>query len=62
MDINATLYWAPVVPNGAVNVQGAAVMAFLWLLPGLMWDRLGNLIGTCWAPHRHTDTQNNNKQ
>ena len=23
------------VPNGAVDVQGAAIMAFLWLLPGL---------------------------
>ena len=24
------MYWAPVVPNGTADVQGVAVMAFLW--------------------------------
>ena len=40
MDINATLYWAPVVPNRAVHVQvfaipvsvgvGVVVFLFFW--------------------------------
>ena len=34
MDTTATLYWAPVVPNGAVGVQGVAEIAFLWDLLG----------------------------
>ena len=41
MDINATLYWAPVVPNGAVQVQvfaipvsvGVGVVVFLFFWP-----------------------------